>query len=191
MLKPLGLTAIACIISACAQVTPTNTEADSNASSIETMPDNQRLSMLSEIKERMDFLPENSNTLSKQELESYLSKIIDRSYQRYDSQKRGDVLNLNIDRAIKIQDGYEYIMMPVKFTISRSDSRLIPFKDVDFLYSGVHENVRFTYSDNGVLYINGESKGRISLNTTLFTDYDRVQLKDGSLLTLKYSYSLP
>ncbi len=166
---------------------------DYKASKLSTISNDIQVSkdsrLRAEIKERTDFdAPRSAST---EKLENILSNIVDKGYQRYSSHKLGDVLNIKISDAKITKNNYTYVMRPVNFTISRSDSRMIPFKDLDFLESGIETNVRFTYSENGILYINGVKKLRVSLNAKPTTDYQRVTLKDDETLLFEYKYSLP
>lgn len=142
----------------------------------------------SELSERLDFMPPSNASVV--ELESILKKVVDTSYNRYSSHKLGDTLNINIENIKYKSGGYNYILRPVNFTISRSDSRMINLRDLDFLESGIETSLRVTYSDNGVLYVNGEKKNRVSLNSKRVVDYHRAEVGSG-FITMEYSYNLP
>lgn len=145
--------------------------------------------LIAEIEERTDFRV--SDKTSTEQLQKTLATIVDKSYQRYSSHKLGDNLSIEISQAKILKDSFSYVVRPVNFTISRSDSRMIPFKDLDFLESGIETNVRFTYSENGILYIDGDKKFRVSLSAKPTVDYQRITLKNGDVLSFEYRYSLP
>ncbi|MFT2111991.1 hypothetical protein [Marinomonas sp. 2405UD68-3] len=88
-------------------------------------------------------------------IEDDLEIVKKRALHRYSSLSPRDTALLNLTKMTFFGPDAVYNLRDVSLVISRGDSRIIRADDVDVRFSGISEEVRITYSENQLLWING------------------------------------
>ena len=102
---------------------------------------------------------------------SEISQLNSISNERYKGKYVGDLIEISFKNGSLLVDDFNYLLRPVIFQISRGDSRVITIKDSEYLNSGKKQDIRVTYAENYMLYVNGDNLGLIPKKTSRTFEY--------------------